>query len=113
MIYRLFIKVGLEHFALGLQLPILVALPLSRGLTLAQIGTLEAILALVLFCFEVPSGYIADKLGRKYAMAASSIAFAASYGLFAMAQNFSSFITPLIRAKIKKFASCCPKIKSE
>ncbi|PJA46959.1 hypothetical protein CO172_03325 [Candidatus Uhrbacteria bacterium CG_4_9_14_3_um_filter_36_7] len=89
-------KVGLEHFALGLQLPILVALPLSRGLTLAQIGTLEAILALVLFCFEVPSGYIADKLGRKYAMAASSIAFAASYGLFAMAQNFSSFITPFI-----------------
>jgi MFS family permease len=96
MIYRLFTKVGLEHFALGLQLPILVALPLARGLSLAQIGILEAILAVILFCFEIPSGYIADKLGRKYAMATSSIAFAASYGLFAIAQNFTAFIIPFM-----------------
>lgn len=96
MIYRLFAKIGLEHFALGLQLPILVALPLSRGLSLAQIGTLEAILAVVLFCVEVPSGYVADKLGRKYAMAASSIAFAISFGLIAIAQDFTSFILPFM-----------------
>lgn len=96
MIYRLFTKIGLEHFALGLQLPILVALPLSRGLSLAQIGILEAILAVVLFCFEIPSGYVADKLGRKYAMVMSSIAFATSYGLFAVAQNFTAFIVPFM-----------------
>ena len=96
MLYRLFTKVGLEHFALGLQLPILIALPLSRGLSLAQIGTLEAILAVVLFCFEVPSGYVADRFGRKYAMAMSSIAFAVSYGLFATAHNFTGFIVPFM-----------------
>ncbi len=96
MLYRLFTKVGLEHFALGLQLPILVALPLSRGLSLAQIGILEAILAIVLFCFEVPSGYVADKLGRKYAMAASSLAFAVSFGLIAVAQDFTAFILPFM-----------------
>ncbi len=96
MVYRLLTKVGLEHFALGLQLPILIALPLSRGLTLAQIGTLQAILAFIQFCFEIPSGYVADKLGRKYAMVMSSIAFATSYGLFTLAQNFHSFIVPFV-----------------
>ena len=93
---RLFGKIALEHFALGLQLPILVALPLSRGLTLAEIGTLEAILAIVLFCFEVPRSYVADKLGRKYAMAASSLAFTLSFGIFAGAQSFAGFVLPFM-----------------
>jgi len=93
---RLFGKIALEHLALGLQLPILVALPLSRGLSLAEIGTLEAILAVVLFCFEVPSGYVADKLGRKYAMAASNLAFAMAFVIFATAQSFGAFLLPFI-----------------
>ena len=48
-----------------------VALLAQRGYSLAQIGVLEGIFHAVSLCGEIPSGVVADVLGRKKTMVAS------------------------------------------
>jgi predicted MFS family arabinose efflux permease len=45
----------------------------SVGLSLAQCGILAAILATTLLVFDIPSGILADKMGRKNILIISSI----------------------------------------
>ena len=49
----------------GLAITVFVLLPLSRGLTLAEIGIATAAQGLVMLALELPSGGLADALGRK------------------------------------------------
>lgn len=45
----------------------------SRGLSLAQVFYLQAMFATFMVMFEVPSGYVADILGRKNALVAGAL----------------------------------------
>jgi len=54
-------------------IPVIVPFFESKGLSLAEVYYLQAIFALVVVVCEVPSGYVADILGRKNALVAGSI----------------------------------------
>ena len=55
----------------GLAGPIWVVLLAGRGLSLGEIGLAEGFFHLVSFCCEVPSGMLADFIGRKRTLALS------------------------------------------
>ena len=44
----------------------------SRGLSLLQVNSIGSILVLTIFLTEVPTGVIADRIGRKRSVAAAS-----------------------------------------
>ncbi|MCK5107209.1 MAG: MFS transporter, partial [Nanoarchaeota archaeon] len=48
--------------------PILTLFYFSRGLDTFQVVSLEAILIIAVLFSEVPTGIIADKIGRKYTL---------------------------------------------
>jgi MFS family permease len=53
--------------------PVLAILFLDLGLTLDQFMLLNLVWAATIFCFEVPSGALADTIGRKKLLVASSV----------------------------------------
>ncbi len=56
---------GLQEFAIWLPLPVLVLHMTDRGLDLAMIGFAFAIRAIFVVLLEVPTGGLADAIGRK------------------------------------------------
>jgi len=74
-----------------LFVPISVFFALSRGLSLADVGILKAVYAAVVIAAQVPTGALADRLGRRRAMMAGALAMMAACGVFAMAHRFELF----------------------
>ncbi len=71
-IRRLYAVTTVEYFQIaGASWVALLAL---RGFTLPQIGILESIFHAVSLCFEIPSGVVADVMGRKKTLIASLVA---------------------------------------
>jgi MFS family permease len=63
----------------------------DKGMTLGEIGVLEALLHLAIVLFEVPTGMIADLYGRKVSLVIGNV-FSLLYGLFMlMSGTFSMF----------------------
>ena len=56
---------GLQEFAIWLPLPVLVLHMTDRGLSLADVGLAFAIRAVLVVLLEVPTGGLADAIGRK------------------------------------------------
>ena len=64
---------------------------LKRDLNYAEILTLSAVLSLTVLLFEIPTGIIADKYGRKISLVFSSIFFMFSMSIYLLAHNFWLF----------------------
>lgn len=63
----------------------------DKGMTLGEVGILEALLHLAIVLFEVPTGMIADLYGRKVSLVIGNV-FSLLYGLFMlMSGSFSLF----------------------
>src|SRR5690606_39251802 len=60
--------------AFMLIVPVLVPLFQSKGLSLSEIFYLQAIYAAVIVLFEAPSGYMADRFGRRIVLVVGGIA---------------------------------------
>jgi len=56
---------GLRWLPVGLLIPVLVLLPLQRGLTLAQYGSAAAVQGIVIMILELPTGGLTDAIGRR------------------------------------------------
>lgn len=54
-------------------LPFIVYYFQELGFSLGQIAILQSVAAITVFIFEIPSGYIADRIGRKNSLIISSI----------------------------------------
>lgn len=67
-----------------------VALLSLRGFSLLQIGMLESIFHIVSFCFELPSGVVADVFGRRKTLIASQMASLISGTLMIFSTNFAT-----------------------
>ena len=92
-----------ENFSLSRQKRLLLALEWSvgfrpagsvwvlllalRGFSLVEIGLAEAVFHIVSLCCELPSGLLADVLGRKRTLAASQAAFIAAVLLMAVSRG--------------------------
>ena len=70
---RFFVFWGLVNF--NLWLPIWVIFFQQRGVTLSQLGGLEAASGLVMGLAEVATGAVADRWGRKASMMVGAVAF--------------------------------------
>ena len=86
---------GLRWLPSGLLIPVIVLLMLERGIGLSQIGLIFAIQGFVVLGLELPTGGLADALGRKPVLVAAAAFSLASLATFAFALMFDSILVPL------------------
>ena len=82
---------GLQWLPVGLVVPILVLLLRARGLDLPVIGGLFAVYTVVVILLELPTGSLADVLGRRRTLVASRVLNIASMVGFAVATDVGQF----------------------
>jgi MFS family permease len=83
---------ALRWLPVGLVLPFLVITPEARGLSLGEIGAVFAVHSAVAIALEVPSGALADVVGRRRVMLVGAALTAASLLVFALAQAILTFM---------------------
>ena len=80
---------GFMFFWLALVIiPVMVPFFQSRGLSVAEVYYLQAFFAFVVVVCEVPSGYIADMLGRKVALVIGSVFHAVGFTWLIFTESF-------------------------
>lgn len=79
-------------------IPILIIFYESHGLSLEQGMMLKAILSAAIFLGEVPSGYFADRLGRKTSLIWGSFLWLLGWLIYCTQSDFSWFVTAEILA---------------
>ncbi|MBN1792096.1 MFS transporter [Candidatus Woesearchaeota archaeon] len=86
-------KLSIMNFLLHLAFlsPVITFFFQQRGLDYFQILSLESILVLLIIIFELPTGIIADKLGRKKAIILGAIFLTSESVLFLIANNYLIF----------------------
>jgi MFS family permease len=93
---RYLLLVGLRWLPIGLLAPIVVLIPLGRGLSLTEIGFVFALQGLVVLALELPTGGLADSLGRRPVLVIASCVALASLGVFAVADTAALFAVAMI-----------------
>jgi len=83
---------ALRWLPTGLLLPVLAVLMQSRGLTLAQVGAVVAVQAAAVIALELPTGGLADALGRRPVLLAASALDVASLALLLAAGSVGAFV---------------------
>lgn len=78
--------------SVGFIWPVFTLFLLWNDLTYTQIGTLGALSAVLVVVFELPTGYVADRVGRRNALAAGMGVMAASTAGFVAAGTFAHFV---------------------
>src|SRR5688572_26189214 len=73
---------------IGIAVPFLE----QNGLSLQQIFLLQGIFAAVLVILEIPTGYIADRWGRKNSIVLSTAFGVIAILIYALGSNFAGFI---------------------
>jgi MFS family permease len=72
-------------------MPVIVPFFRAHGLTLAQVYGLQALFAAATLLLELPSGYVADVLGRRRALVLASVAKGVAFAVLAFADDFAGF----------------------
>jgi MFS family permease len=96
LVRRFAILSALRWFPIGLTIPVNILLMQARGLDLAAIGGLYAIYGIVTIALELPTGGLADVVGRRTVLVAASIATTASMLVAAVAQDAAWFALALM-----------------
>jgi MFS family permease len=83
---------ALRWLPVGVVLPFLILTPDARGLSIGAIGAVFAVHSAVAIMLEVPSGALADALGRRRIMLAGAALTTLSLVAFALAQDLAAFM---------------------
>ncbi len=86
---------ALRWLPTGLLIPIFVLLPLSRGLSLTEIGIVFSVQGFVVLALELPTGGLSDSLGRRPVLIAASFVGLLSLGIFFLADSVAMFATAM------------------
>jgi len=86
----LYIFRGLRCFLI--IMPVIIPFFQEKGLCQTQIYLLESMLAVGILFFEIPSGYVADKFGRKNSILLGSIFSCLGYSLYNFSTSFENFL---------------------
>ena len=73
-------------------MPTIMLLWRGAGLTFAEITGLQAVFSVILLAFDVPTGWLADKLGRKPALLSAAVLLAGGAAVYSQAQSFAGFL---------------------
>jgi MFS transporter, DHA1 family, tetracycline resistance protein len=82
---------GIRWLPVGLLIPVLVLLPLERGLTLAQYGSVAAVQGIVVMLLELPTGGLSDAIGRRPVLLLAGIVDLASLAILTVADSVFLF----------------------
>lgn len=80
----------------GITFGMVVLLPLERGLSLAEIGVLMSLQGFVVLGLELPTGGLADAIGRRPLLLAAATLAVASTWVFLLAESFAVFAVALV-----------------
>ena len=72
--------------------PILVLFLIGKGLSFTEIMALQSISAVAVVLFEVPTGAVADTIGRKESLLLGAFLWALSLGIYVMGTSFPMFM---------------------
>ena len=89
---RFVILRALRWLPLGLVFPFLVITPQARGLSIGEIGAVFAVHSAVAIVLEVPSGALADLVGRRRVLLGGAALTAVSLLIFAAAESVPVFM---------------------
>ncbi|PWU43551.1 MFS transporter, partial [Micromonospora globispora] len=89
--FRYLTLYGLRWLPSGLMVPVMILLMQERGLSLSQIGLVGTAQGLIVLALELPTGGLADALGRKPVLAAAWVVCLISMIIFAVADSFWLF----------------------
>lgn len=78
--------------SMAFPLPIIVLFWQSSGLSMTEVMVLQALFAAALALFEVPSGYLADMLGRKQTIVAAGVFLTVGTGIYGVVETFNGFL---------------------
>jgi hypothetical protein len=82
---------GIRWLPVGLLIPVLVLLPLERGLTLAQYGSAAAVQGIVVMILELPTGGLSDAIGRRPVLLLAGLVDLASLAILTVADSVFLF----------------------
>lgn len=97
-LWKLYVLRGLS-FA-WFPIPTIILYYQSHGLDLEQAVLLKTILSLSILVFEVPSGYVADRLGRKFCLIAGSGVWIVGWLFYCVGNSLTIFALAEILAGI-------------
>lgn len=75
-----------------LLMPVLVLFYQENGLALQDVFIVQAFFSVCIIVFEVPSGFFADRLGRRQSMLVGTISGSLGFGLYAFANTLPEFL---------------------
>lgn len=78
---------ALRWFPTGLLIPVLVLILLDRGFTLTQLGLIASVQGLVVLLLELPTGALADAVGRRPVLLVANVFLLASVALLVVADS--------------------------
>jgi MFS transporter, DHA1 family, tetracycline resistance protein len=82
---------GLRWLPVGLLIPVSVLLPMERGLTIAEYGSIAAIQGITVMILELPTGGLTDALGRRPVLLLAGSVGVVSLAVFTFAGSFVFF----------------------
>ena len=91
-------KVAIIRFAQSFHLYIhaYALILIDRGLSLFQITSIESIVIATIFFMEIPTGVIADRIGRKWSITAALVLMMSAEFLFLFARTYPVYIVVAI-----------------
>ncbi|MFT4284430.1 MAG: MFS transporter [Protaetiibacter sp.] len=93
---RLVLLSATRWLPVGLVFGLTVLLPLERGLTLAELGVILAVQGFVVLALELPTGGLADTIGRRPVLLMAGVLAIVSSTLFLLAQGFWMFAVAML-----------------
>ncbi|BBH63575.1 hypothetical protein ACTI_02600 [Actinoplanes sp. OR16] len=88
---RYLFLLGIRWFPVGLTIPVLVLLPLERGLSIAQVGAVAAIQGITVLILELPTGGLSDAIGRRPVLLFAGVVNVASLAIWTFADSVAFF----------------------
>lgn len=83
---------GLRWLPVGLVIPVMVLLPLERGLSLAEYGSAAAVQGIVVMILELPTGGLSDAIGRRPVLLLAGLVDVASLSVLTFANSVTLFL---------------------
>ena len=93
---RFVVLLALRWFQTGLKVPVLILLLRGRGLDFTDVGVVVAVYGLTTAVFELPTGGLADVLGRRQVLLAATVVLAAESVTFPRSAGTSRY-SPWLR----------------
>lgn len=93
---RFLLLTGTRWLQVGVVFGLTILLALQRGLSVAEVGVLLSIQGFVVLALELPSGSLADSLGRRPVLLIAAVAAIAATVLVVTASTFLGFALALL-----------------